>query len=60
MDNINLDLGEIGWGGMDSIDLIQNRDQWRVLVNTVMLRSFCVAAQLAACQESLSSKELVS
>jgi hypothetical protein len=27
---------EIGWGGMDWIDLAQDRDQWRALVNTVM------------------------
>jgi hypothetical protein len=35
-DNIKLDLREIGWGGMDWIDLTQDRDQWRALVNTVM------------------------
>jgi hypothetical protein len=29
-------LREVGWGGMDWIDLAQDRDQWRVLVNTVM------------------------
>jgi hypothetical protein len=29
-------LREIGWGGMDWIDLAQNRGQWRALVNTVM------------------------
>jgi hypothetical protein len=27
---------EIGWGSIDWIDLVQNRDQWRALVNTVM------------------------
>jgi hypothetical protein len=26
----------IGWGGMDWIDLAQDRDQWRALMNTVM------------------------
>jgi hypothetical protein len=26
----------IGWGGMDRIDLAQNREQWRALVNRVM------------------------
>jgi hypothetical protein len=35
-DNIRMDLREIGWGGMDLIDLAQDRDQWRALVNTVM------------------------
>jgi hypothetical protein len=36
MDNIKMDLREIGWDGMDWIDLAQNRNQWRALVNTVM------------------------
>jgi hypothetical protein len=31
-----MDLREIGWGGMDWIDLAQDRDQWRALVNTLM------------------------
>jgi hypothetical protein len=35
-DNIRMDLREIGRGGMDWIDLAQDRDQWRALVNTVM------------------------
>jgi hypothetical protein len=35
-DNIRIHLREIGWGGMDWIDLAQDRDQWRALVNTVM------------------------
>jgi hypothetical protein len=35
-DNIKIDLTEIGWGGMDWIDLAQDRDQWRAVVNTVM------------------------
>jgi hypothetical protein len=34
--NIRIDLREIGWGGMDWIDLAQDRDQWRALVNTAM------------------------
>jgi hypothetical protein len=36
VDNIKIDLGEIGWGGMDWIDLVQDREQWTALVNTVM------------------------
>jgi hypothetical protein len=35
-DNIKMDLREKGWGGMDWIDLAQNRDPWRALVNTAM------------------------
>jgi hypothetical protein len=31
-----IDLREIGWDGMDWIDLAQDRDQWRALMNTVM------------------------
>jgi hypothetical protein len=36
VDNIKMDLREIGLGGMDWIDLAQDRDQWWSLVNTVM------------------------
>jgi hypothetical protein len=35
-DNIRMYLREIGSGGMDWIDVAQDRDQWRALVNTVM------------------------
>jgi hypothetical protein len=31
-----MDLREIGWDGMDCINMAQDRDQWRALVNTVM------------------------
>jgi hypothetical protein len=31
-----MDLREMGWSGIDWIDLAGNRDQWRALVNTVM------------------------
>jgi hypothetical protein len=36
VDNIKMDLREIGWDGMDWIDLVQDRDQWRALVNAIM------------------------
>jgi hypothetical protein len=36
MNNIKKDFRDIGWDGIDWIELAQNRDQWRALVNTVM------------------------
>jgi hypothetical protein len=36
VDNIKMDLRAIGWGGLDWIDMAQDRDQWRALVNTVL------------------------
>jgi hypothetical protein len=36
VDNIKMDLREIGWNVIDWIDLAQDRDQWKALVNTVM------------------------
>jgi hypothetical protein len=36
LDNIKTDLREIEWDVMDLIDLAQERNQWRALVNTVM------------------------
>jgi hypothetical protein len=35
VDNIKMDLREIGWDGMDWIDLAHDMDQWRALVSTV-------------------------
>jgi hypothetical protein len=36
VDNIKMDLREIGWDGEDWIDVAQDRDQWRALLNTVL------------------------
>jgi hypothetical protein len=36
VNNIKMDLREIGWDDMDWIGLVQDRDQWRAVVDTVM------------------------
>jgi hypothetical protein len=36
VDNIKMDLIEIGCGGVDWIGMAQDRDKWRALVNVVM------------------------
>jgi hypothetical protein len=66
VDNIKMDLREIGWDGMDWITLAQDRYQWRPLAYTVMnlrvhkmLGNSRVAAQLASTEEGPNSMELV-
>jgi hypothetical protein len=36
VDNIRMDLGEVGWGGVDWIGLAKDRNRWRALVNSVL------------------------
>jgi hypothetical protein len=62
-----MDLAEMRWGVMDWIGMVQNGDQWRVLVNVAMSSrvplnagKFLVAAQLVASRIVLSSVDLVS
>jgi hypothetical protein len=52
VDNIKMYLREIGWDGMDRIDLAQVKDQWRALVNTIMnLRDPLIAGKfLSSCK----------
>jgi hypothetical protein len=62
VDNIRMDLGEVGWGDVDWIGLAQDRNSWRALVNSVlnlrfheMLGHYRVASRVV-----FSSIELVS
>jgi hypothetical protein len=36
VDNIKMDLREIGWDGVDWIDMAQDVDQWRAHVNMIL------------------------
>jgi hypothetical protein len=36
VNNIRMDLVEVGWGDVDWISLAQDRDRWRALVNSVL------------------------
>jgi hypothetical protein len=36
VDNIIMDLGEVGWSDVDWIGLAQDRNRWRALVNSVL------------------------
>jgi hypothetical protein len=42
VNNIKMDLREIGWGCMDYIDLAQDREQWRALVNPTHVMDVCI------------------
>jgi hypothetical protein len=36
LDNIKMDLSEVGWGGMDWFDLAEDSDRWQMVVNVVI------------------------
>jgi hypothetical protein len=36
VDNIKMDLREIGWDGVDWMDMVEDRNQWRALVNMIL------------------------
>jgi hypothetical protein len=67
MDDIKMDLLEIGLNVVDWIGLAQDKYRWRALVNSVMnirvpynVGNYRMVAQLVACRAVHSSKELVS
>jgi hypothetical protein len=51
LDNIRMDLVEVGWGDVDWIGLAEDRDRWRALVNSVLnLRVSGDAGKLSSVQ----------
>jgi hypothetical protein len=67
LDNIRMDLVEVGWGDVDWIGLAQDRDRWGALVNSVlnlgfhkMLGNYRVSKELGISRVVLSSIELFS
>jgi hypothetical protein len=67
VDNMKIDLGEIGWGDVDWIGLAQDREKFRDLESKVMklrvlqmLGNYPVAKQLVASRVGLTSIELAS
>jgi hypothetical protein len=59
VDNIMIDLREIGWDGIDWIDLAEDRDQWRALVNTVDSHRWAVCTIMDKTDMRTTYRELV-
>jgi hypothetical protein len=67
LDNIRMDLVEVGWDDVGWIGLAQDRDRWRALVNSIlnfvfhkMVGNYRVSKQVEISREVFSSMELVS
>jgi hypothetical protein len=56
VDNIKMDLREIGWNGVDWIDMARDRDKWRALVKTVLNLRVNAGKCLSGCTISGSSR----
>jgi hypothetical protein len=53
LNNIRMDLVEVGWGDVDWIGLAQDRDRWRALVNSVLnLQVPEIAGKLSSVQRT--------
>jgi hypothetical protein len=48
-DNIKMYLQKVGWGSLDWIDLVQDRDKWRALVNAVIYKTLQIRGIQAQC-----------
>jgi hypothetical protein len=57
-DNFKMDVQEVGWGGMDLIDLAYDRDRWWALVKAVT--NLHLLSTLIIMQVSCSDKRSVS
>jgi hypothetical protein len=67
VDNVKIDLGEMGWGGIVKIDVAQDRDHWKALVNVKMNPwdpykggKFLISCTTGGFLKGLSSMELIS
>jgi hypothetical protein len=58
VDNIRMDLGEVGWGDVDWIGQAQDRDRWRALVNSALNLRFPRNASGLTSSGFLSSAQL--
>jgi hypothetical protein len=58
VDNIRMDLGEVGWGDVGWIDLAQDRDKRRALVNSVL--NLLVAQNAGTLSNGLTTGGLLS
>jgi hypothetical protein len=58
VDNIRMDLGEVGWGDVDWIGLSEDKNRWRALVNSVL--NLRVARNAGKLSSGLTSSGLLS
>jgi hypothetical protein len=52
-----VDLREVGWGGMDWLDLARDRDQWKAFVNTAVNLGFHKMSRNSSVSEWLAASE---
>ena len=52
-----MDIQEAGWRGMNWIDLVQDREKWRALVNAVTNCGFCKMREISRLTENLLASQ---